>query len=104
MSAKPDPLIPFQVQVPNTVANSTISNVGRISFSEAPIQRAIFKYKNEEGRKKIIDTAKVVHHDFGQFNETLAVSVTTSDLESLKSDPDLEWFEGDGRVIYCSIR
>mmetsp|Transcript_58964 Transcript_58964/g.125253 ORF Transcript_58964/g.125253 Transcript_58964/m.125253 type:complete len:87 (-) Transcript_58964:2797-3057(-) len=55
-------------------------------------------------RKAIIDAASSVHHDFGPFNQSLAVSLLLSDLEDIKSNPNVEWYEGDGRVIYCSIR
>lgn len=55
-------------------------------------------------RNAILDIATTVHHDFGQFNESLSVSMAPSKLEELKSNPNVDWFEGDGRVIYCSIR
>ena len=55
-------------------------------------------------RKAILDMAINVHHDFGKFNSSLSVSLTPSNLALVKSNPNVNWFEGDGRVIYCSIR
>ena len=57
-----------------------------------------------EGWEAILFVAKTVHHDFGLFNQTLAVSLPASDLEEIKSDKNVEWFEGNVRVINCSIR
>lgn len=45
-----------------------------------------------------------MHHDFSQFNDTIVVSVKQGDLEIIKKNPNVDWFEGDGKVIYCSIR
>lgn len=55
-------------------------------------------------RAAILAAAKTVHHDFGPFNDSLAVSLTLGNLEDIKTNPNVDWFEGDGRVIYCSIR
>ena len=101
-----DPLMSFQVQVPGP----TLSSMNNINPEIPAIRdgtslvRAIFKYHNGKGREAILATAKIVHHDFGLHNGTMAVSLASSDLEVLKSDPNVECFEGDGRVIYCSIR
>jgi len=66
--------------------------------------RAVLKYRNDEGRDAILALSKTVYHDFGPFNHSLAVSLTSSNLKDIKSDPNVDWFEGDGKVIYCSIR
>ena len=55
-------------------------------------------------REAILAASKTVHHDFGVFNQSLAVSLTASNLEEIKKNSNVDWFEGDGRVIYCSIR
>ena len=64
----------------------------------------MLRYHNQEGRKAILAVAKTIHHDFGAYNESLAISVSSSDLDTLKKDGNVEWYEGDGKVIYCSIR
>ena len=66
--------------------------------------RAVLKYHNEKGRNVIMSAAKTIHHDFGAYNESLSVSLSQADLDKLKQDINVEWFEGDGKVIYCSIR
>lgn len=55
-------------------------------------------------RDAILLASTTVHNDFGQLNQTLVVSLSPDNLEKMKSDANVEWFEGDGRVIYCSIR
>lgn len=64
----------------------------------------IFNSHVSFSREAILAVAKTVHHDFGQFNQSLSVSLTSSNLKDIKSNPNVDWFEGDGRVIYCSIR
>lgn len=66
--------------------------------------RAVLKYHNEKGRNAILSAAKTIHHDFGAYNESLSVSLLQADLDKLKRDDNVEWFEGDGKVIYCTIR
>mmetsp|Transcript_17403 Transcript_17403/g.31477 ORF Transcript_17403/g.31477 Transcript_17403/m.31477 type:complete len:110 (+) Transcript_17403:112-441(+) len=97
--------IPLQVQVPQLPAPSLAG--GNASFKHTANDdsvRAILKYRNDEGRKAILDVANTVHHDFGPFNQTLAVSLPSSNLDEIKLNRNVEWYEGDGRVIYCSIR
>lgn len=55
-------------------------------------------------RNAILAAVKTVHHDFGPFNNSLAVSLTLGNLKDIKTNPNVDWFEGDGKVIYCSIR
>lgn len=100
--------IPLQVQVPNAGQSSGKGGVpssGKLAVaSGGESVRAVLKYNNDEGRKAILDMAINVHHDFGKFNSSLSVSLTPSNLALVKSNPNVNWFEGDGRVIYCSIR
>lgn len=97
--------IPRQVQIPSP--RSRGSNV--VIQSSPPIDdgefvRAVVKYLNDEGRTAIIKDANTIHHDFSAYNQTLAISITPNDLEELKSNPNIDCFEGDGKVMYCSIR
>jgi len=93
--------IPLQVQVPTLLSAGGNSSV---EPSDGEFVRAVIKYNNENGRTAILAAAKTVHHDFGTFNNSLAISLTLADLEEIKTNPNVDWFEGDGRVIYCSIR
>ena len=51
-----------------------------------------------------MDASRKIHHDFSELNGTLAISILPEDLEELKRNEGVEWFEGDGKVIYCTIR
>ena len=66
--------------------------------------RVVVKYLNDEGRTAIIKAANTIHHDFSAYNQTLAISITPTDLEELKKNTNIDCFEGDGKVQYCSIR
>ncbi|KAL3781463.1 hypothetical protein ACHAW5_009654 [Stephanodiscus triporus] len=94
--------IHLQVQVP---AHSSVGNFFSVEpTSGGGFVRAVLKYNNEDGRNAILAAAKTVHHDFGPFNNSLAVSLTLDNLKDIKTNPNVDWFEGDGKVIYCSIR
>mmetsp|Transcript_10772 Transcript_10772/g.19533 ORF Transcript_10772/g.19533 Transcript_10772/m.19533 type:complete len:108 (-) Transcript_10772:154-477(-) len=95
--------IPLQVQV-RRPSSLDARNASVTPTADGDSVRAILKYHNDEGRRAIIASSLSVHHDFGPLNQSLAVSLSLSNLESIKSNPNVEWFEGDGRVIYCSIR
>ena len=62
------------------------------------------RYHNPQGRQAIVDASRKIHHDFSELNGTLAISILPEDLEELKRNEGVEWFEGDGKVIYCTIR
>eukprot|EP00578_Thalassiosira_sp_NH16_P023056 CAMPEP_0181087050 /NCGR_PEP_ID=MMETSP1071-20121207/6070_1 /TAXON_ID=35127 /ORGANISM="Thalassiosira sp., Strain NH16" /LENGTH=117 /DNA_ID=CAMNT_0023168921 /DNA_START=39 /DNA_END=392 /DNA_ORIENTATION=+ len=103
--------IPLQVQVPTAPSLTTGKGGGDSSANNKPeevdgeeLVRAVLKYSTADGREAILAVAKTVHHDFGPFNQSLAVSLSSINLDSIKSNPHVDWFEGDGRVIYCSIR
>ncbi|KAL9191325.1 hypothetical protein ACHAXT_001031 [Thalassiosira profunda] len=99
--------IPLQVHVPTGGGSPFAKAPARQPEAEVAAEgcvRAVLKYRNEEGRKAILSVAKMVHHDFGPFNESLAISLSPADLEGIKTNTNIDWFEGDGRVIYCSIR
>lgn len=66
--------------------------------------RAVLGYRNPQGKQAILDASRKVHHDFSELNGTLAISILPEDLEELKRNEGVEWFEGDGKVIYCTIR
>ena len=72
--------------------------------SRLDVQCYVFFIVLAFSRAAILAAAKTVHHDFGPFNDSLAVSLTLGNLEDIKTNPNVDWFEGDGRVIYCSIR
>ena len=97
--------IPRQVQIPSP--RSRGSNVviqSSLPLDDGEFVRAVVKHLNDEGRTAIIKAANTIHHDFSKYNQTLAISITSKDLEELKSDPNIDCFEGDGKVMYCSIR
>ena len=99
--------IPRQVQIPSPRTSLRGSDV--VIQSSPPIDdgefvRAVVKYLNDEGRTSIVKAANTIHHDFSEYNQTLAISITPKDLEELKSNPNIDCFEGDGKVMYCSIR
>ncbi|KAL3793322.1 hypothetical protein HJC23_003832 [Cyclotella cryptica] len=95
--------IPVKKILHQSPANISAATPDGAPRDDEPV-RAVLKYRNEDGRNAILSAAKTVHHDFGPFNESLAVSLLACDLEKLKLDANVEWFEGDGKVIYCSIR
>ena len=97
--------LPTQVKIPAAGVTQPLA-VAEVaaSPSEPAKVRAVLKYRNYDGRESILAVAKHVHHDFGEFNASLAVSLSPADLEAIKKNPNVDWFEGDGRVIYCSIR
>ena len=64
----------------------------------------IVEFDSSKITAAIIKAANTIHHDFSEYNQTLAISTTSKDLEELKSDPNIDCFEGDGKVMYCSIR
>ena len=105
MASQPPSILDIPVK---KVVHQSPANVATAAQDGAPrddeLVRAVLKYLNEDGRNAILSVAKALHHDFGPFNESLAVSLFACDLENLKSDANVEWFEGDGKVIYCSIR
>jgi len=92
-----------EVQIPAT-PSAEGSSLATPAVDAADCVRAVLKYRNDDGRNSILAVAKAVHHDFGQFNSSLAVSLAPADLEDMKSNSNIDWFEGDGKVIYCSIR
>ena len=99
--------IPRQVQIPSPRTSLRGSDV--VIQSSPPLVdgefvRAVVKYLNDEGRTAIIKAANTIHHDFSAYNQTLAISIRPKDLEELKSNPNIDCFEGDGKVRYCSIR
>jgi hypothetical protein len=96
--------IPLKVDKPPQPPTSDHSVPQSVVPHRHNVVRAVLKYRNDNGRKAILSAAKIIHHDFGAYNESLSVSVLNEDLEKLKSDDNVEWFEGDGKVIYCSIR
>jgi hypothetical protein len=97
--------LPTQVNFPSAAITQppALSEVAAETSEPAKV-RAVLKYRNNDGRESILAVAKNVHHDFGEFNSSLAVSLSSADLETIKKNPNVDWFEGDGRVIYCSIR
>lgn len=97
--------LPTQVKIPAAGVTQPLaaSNIAASPIEPAKV-RAVLKYRNYDGRESILAVAKNVHHDFGEFNSSLAVSLSPADLETIKKNPNVDWFEGDGRVIYCSIR
>ena len=105
MASQPPTILDIPVK---KIVQQSTANVSTAAPDGAPrddeLVRAVLKYHNEDGRNAILSMAKIVHHDFGPFNESLAVSLFACDLEKLKMDVNVEWFEGDGKVIYCSIR
>lgn len=103
MSSPPAILdIPLKVEKP--VSPITTTPIPVIEAKGDEIVRAVLKYHNEDGRKAILAVATTIHHDFGAFNESLSVSLVQADLDKLKENENVEWFEGDGKVMYCSIR
>ncbi len=96
--------LPTQVKIPPRVTQQAAVSEVAASPSEPAKVRAVLKYNNNDGRQSILAVAKTIHHDFGEFNSSMAVSLSPADLEDIKKNPNVDWFEGDGRVIYCSIR
>lgn len=99
--------IPREVQVSSAPTSSSSQEIvgNREGDRKATDEvRAVLKYNNSDGRDEIFAIAIAVHHDFSQFNDTIVVSVKQGDLEIIKKNPNVDWFEGDGKVIYCSIR
>lgn len=101
--------LPIQVKIPlSAIAQPPVTveekAAGNSTEPATSVVRAVIKYNNDEGREAILSMAKTVHHDFGLFNSSLSVSLDPTDLDVLKKNPNVDWFEGDGRVIYCSIR
>jgi hypothetical protein len=96
--------LPTQVEIPSATRTQSTLKAEASSESATTTVRAVLKYSNDDGRNAILSVAKTLHHDFGVFNSSLAVSLSPSDLETIKKNPNVDWFEGDGRVIYCSIR
>ena len=96
--------IPRQVQIPSPRSSLRGSVIQSTPIDDDEFVRAVVKYLNDEGRSAIIKAANTVHHDFSSYNESLAISITPTDLEELKSNPNIDCFEGDGKVMYCSIR
>lgn len=101
--------LPIQVKIPFSIVAQPPSPVEKEAAANSnepatTVVRAVIKYNNDEGREAILSMAKTVHHDFGSFNSSLSVSLAPTDLDVIKKNPNVDWFEGDGRVIYCSIR
>lgn len=103
--------LPIQVKIPlSAIAQPPVTvekaagNSSEPATTAVAVVRAVIKYNNDEGREAILSMAKTVHHDFGLYNSSLSVSLTPTDLDVIKKNPNVDWFEGDGRVIYCSIR
>lgn len=94
--------VPLQVQFPVPSVKDEVSSATPTADGE--FVRAVLKYRNDDGRDAILALAKTVYHDFGPYNHSLAVSISPSDLEGIKSNSNVDCFEGDGKVIYCSIR
>mmetsp|Transcript_9618 Transcript_9618/g.14268 ORF Transcript_9618/g.14268 Transcript_9618/m.14268 type:complete len:106 (-) Transcript_9618:149-466(-) len=97
--------LPTQVKIPSAGVTQPLA-VSEVAASpnEPAKVRAVLKYRNNDGRESILAVAKNIHHDFGEFNSSVAVSLSAADLEIIRKNPNVDWFEGDGRVIYCSIR
>ncbi len=95
--------LPTQVKIPAAGVTQPLA-ASNVAASPPAKVRAVLKYRNYDGRESILAVATNVHHDFGDFNSSLAVSLAPADLEIIKKNPNVDWFEGDGRVIYCSIR
>ena len=98
--------LPTQVNFPPVAVTQlpALSEVAAEASSEPAKVRAVLKYINNDGRQSILAVATNVHHDFGDFNSSLAVSLSSAYLETIKKNPNVDWLEGDGRGIYCSIR
>jgi hypothetical protein len=93
--------IPLKVEKTQQTPTPSLSTT---AAKDDDLVRAVLKYHNEKGRNAILSVAKTIYHDFGQYNQSLSVALIQNDLDKLKEDSNVEWFEGDGKVIYCSIR
>lgn len=96
--------LPTVLDIPRKVEKAQQTTITSAAAKGDDLVRAVLKYNNEKGRKAILSVAKTIHHDFGQYNQSLSVSLIQNDLDKLKEDSNVDWFEGDGKVIYCSIR
>eukprot|EP00956_Cyclotella_meneghiniana_P018876 scaffold31832_cov62-Cyclotella_meneghiniana.AAC.4 len=101
--------IPVKVETSSSARNAIVNIATPVQAVEGDeVVRAVLKYHNEEGRKAIVSAAKTIHHDFGPFNASLSVSLLEVELDKLKSNVNVEWFEGDGKVdakaIPCYVK
>ena len=63
--------------------------------------RVNIKYKSETGRAKVLQLAKKVYHDFGEFNDTLSVLIQASCIPLLSADPSIVYAAAnDGHIEY----
>lgn len=91
----------------NTVpddASSTVTQQPKTRYSprnkELQVVKANIKYKNEAGRAAVLAISETLHHDFGQLNNIINVTLPASELESLAENPDVVWIDRSGAVYF----
>ena len=91
----------------NTVpedASSTVTQQPTTRYSprnkELQVVKANIKYKNEAGRAAVLAISETLHHDFGQLNNIINVTLPASELESLEENPDVVWIDRSGAVYF----
>mmetsp|Transcript_26453 Transcript_26453/g.37911 ORF Transcript_26453/g.37911 Transcript_26453/m.37911 type:complete len:107 (-) Transcript_26453:592-912(-) len=66
--------------------------------------RIHIRYRNSEGRQVALQHAAVVHYDFDELSPILSVTIHKSSLPLLRSDPNIEYADGDGAVMFLRGR
>ena len=69
-------------------------------ITEHQVAKANIKYKNEAGRAAVLAVCETLHHDFGQLNNIINVTLPASELESLAENPDVVWIDRSGAVYF----
>ena len=85
-------------------APSTISQQAKTSQppqnKEHQVAKANIKYNNEAGRAAVLAVCETLHHDFGQLNNIINVTLPASELERLAENPDVAWIDRSGAVYF----
>jgi len=64
------------------------------------VAKANIKYNNEAGRAAILAVCQTLHHDLGQLNNIVNVTVPADELEILAENPDVAWIDRSGAVFF----
>lgn len=62
--------------------------------------KANIKYNNEAGRAAVLAVCETLHHDFGQLNNIINVTLPADELDTLAENPDVTWIDRSGAVYF----
>ena len=67
---------------------------------ELRVAKANVKYNTEAGRAAVLAVCQTLHHDFGQLNSIINVTLPAHELDNLAEHPGVSWIDRSGAVYF----